>query len=299
VSAPIADSTLSLCVSGEVLNLLDSCFERKEITFGGQEIAIELHCAFKTLKTESDFLEALSCLDTIKTHLQVLDPELGIGGLLVVFSLAKVTDHGHDGIGGLFDDCGKGHRRVFVVVLVLVLLVLLLGGWWRDGGLCGSKCNCVVWWNGARLSPRGLMGKAAAINLTLDAVFEVGVTVSARSQLFAGSVVRGDRFPTQGQLNCSIAHDEMLQKDLLASANETALGASERAVVMNREVRLHVRLGREDGDGTVCQALAALPGGSGGVVVGHCGYDRCLYDCTVSRVKQDYQMRGVLTERSC
>lgn len=91
-------------------------------------------------------------------------------------------------------------------------------------------------------------------------------------------------------MDYSIAHDEMMHKDLLASANEVAVGASERTVVVDRKVRLDVRLGREDGDGTVCQALAALPGGSGGVV-GHCDYDRRLYDCTVSKAKEDYQMR--------
>jgi len=40
------------------------------------------------------------------------------------------------------------------------------------------------------------MRKTAAINLTLDAVFEVGVTVSARSHLSAGFVVSGDGLPT-------------------------------------------------------------------------------------------------------
>lgn len=67
---------------------------------------------------------------------------------------------------------------------------------------------------------------------------------------------------------------------------------------MNREVRLHVSFGGEDGDGNVGQALAALPGGSGGGVFGHCAYDRRLYDCTVSKAKQDYQMRGAFTEKS-
>jgi len=95
-----------------------------------------------------------------------------------------------------------------------------------------------------------------------------------------------------------MAHDEMLHEDSLASADEVAVGASERAVVMNGKVGLHVGFGEEDDGGAFGQALAALPGGSVGGVVGHCGYDRRLYDCTVSRVKQDYQMREALTEKS-
>jgi len=121
VLGPIADSTLSLCVSGEVLNLVDGCLICQKITFGGQEVVIELHRNFQTLKAKSDFWEALSCLGTIKAHLQVLDPELEVFGLLEVFSLAKVTDHRHDGAGSFFDDFSKGHRRAFGVVVVLLL----------------------------------------------------------------------------------------------------------------------------------------------------------------------------------
>lgn len=91
----------------------------------------------------------------------------------------------------------------------------------------------------------------------------------------------------------------MLRKDLLASADVIALGASEGAVAVDCEVRLHVVRGRESGSGAVGQALTALPGGSGGGVVGHCDYDRRLYGCTISRTNQDDQMRGALTEKSC